>query len=125
MDSSLHELWHSASASPFQPAIGKGNQFLVGFTLLLIGLSVTGAYAFNRSLVNLPVYGVPAGLAIACVFNSSTTRPFNPVLTIRQLRNGLHVLRGRSLRLEEEEKSIRYPQKYLWWTEEDVPVYHR
>ncbi|KAI1819791.1 hypothetical protein F4861DRAFT_543595 [Xylaria intraflava] len=65
MDSSLHEIWHTASGSPFQPTIGKENQFLVGFVLLLLGLSLTGAFAFNRSLVNLPVFGVPAGLAIA------------------------------------------------------------
>ncbi|KAI1740328.1 hypothetical protein F4680DRAFT_448084 [Xylaria scruposa] len=66
MDSSLHELWHTtASGSPFQPAVGKGSQFFVGFVLLLIGLALTGGFAFNRSLVNLPVYGVPAGLAVA------------------------------------------------------------
>ncbi|KAI0531783.1 hypothetical protein GGR58DRAFT_215280 [Xylaria digitata] len=68
MDSSLHELWHTASGSPFQPAVGKGSQFFVGFVLLLLGLSLTGGFAFNRSLVGLPVYGIPAGLAIACVF---------------------------------------------------------
>ncbi|GAW25763.1 putative cell cycle checkpoint protein [Rosellinia necatrix] len=65
MDSSLHQLWHSAPGSPFQPTIGKESQFLVGFVLLLAGLSLTGGFAFNRSLLNLPVYSVPAGLAIA------------------------------------------------------------
>lgn len=65
MDSSLLELWHTAQASPFQPVVGKDSQFLVGFVLLLLGLVLTGGFAFNRSLINLPVYGVPAGLAIA------------------------------------------------------------
>ncbi|KAI0434964.1 hypothetical protein F5Y09DRAFT_156764 [Xylaria sp. FL1042] len=65
MDSSLHELWHTASGSPFQPTVGKGSQFFVGFVLLLLGLGLTGGFAFDRSLIGLPVYGVPAGLAIA------------------------------------------------------------
>ncbi|KAI1132780.1 hypothetical protein F5Y10DRAFT_185573 [Nemania abortiva] len=93
MDSSLHEIWNSASGSPFKPTVGKGSQFLVGFVLLLVGLGLTGGFAFSacwtnlvhamrqfvgcdadklytdRSLVNLPIYGVPAGLAIACVSN--------------------------------------------------------
>lgn len=49
MDSSLHDLWHTASGSPFQPAVGKGSQFLVGFVLLLLGLSLTGGFAFGMS----------------------------------------------------------------------------
>ncbi|KAI0873827.1 hypothetical protein GGS24DRAFT_501412 [Hypoxylon argillaceum] len=77
MDSSLHEIWHTASGSAFEPAVGKGNQFLVGFVLLLLGLGLTGGFAFNRSLVNLPIYGVPAGLAIACVLN-----PYNQLYSL-------------------------------------------
>ncbi|KAI1774738.1 hypothetical protein F4818DRAFT_442224 [Hypoxylon cercidicola] len=65
MDSSLHEIWQTGAGSPFLPTVGKGSQFLVGFALLLFGLSLTGAFALNRSLVNLPIYGVPASLAIA------------------------------------------------------------
>lgn len=65
MDSSLHEIWQTASGSPFLPTVGKGSQFLVAFVLLLLGLSLTGAFALNRSLVNLPIFGVPASLAIA------------------------------------------------------------
>ncbi|KAI8959669.1 hypothetical protein F5Y11DRAFT_296072 [Daldinia sp. FL1419] len=65
MDSSLHEIWQTAPGSPFLPTVGKGSQFLVGFVLLLLGLSLTGAFALNRSLVNLPLYGVPASLAVA------------------------------------------------------------
>ncbi|KAI0882181.1 uncharacterized protein GGS22DRAFT_48778 [Annulohypoxylon maeteangense] len=65
MDSSLHEIWQTAPGSPFLPTVGKGSQFLVAFILLLIGLSLTGAFALNRSLVNLPIFGVPASLAVA------------------------------------------------------------
>ncbi|CAJ2500080.1 Uu.00g029330.m01.CDS01 [Anthostomella pinea] len=65
MDSSLHEIWQTAPGSPFLPTVGKGSQFLVGFALLLLGLSLTGAFAFNRSLVTLPALGIPASLAIA------------------------------------------------------------
>ncbi|KAI1187639.1 hypothetical protein F5B17DRAFT_311506 [Nemania serpens] len=102
MDSSLYEIWHTAPGSPFEPVIGKGSQFFVGFVLLLLGLGLTGGFAFNRSLVNLPIYGVPASLAI--------------------LRNGLPILRSRGLRLETKAK---IPQRNRWWTEEDVPVYRR
>ncbi|KAI1396654.1 hypothetical protein F4819DRAFT_491319 [Hypoxylon fuscum] len=65
MDSSLQEIWQTAPGSPFLPTVGKSSQFLVGFTLLLFGLGLTGAFALNRSLVNLPIYGLPASLAVA------------------------------------------------------------
>ncbi|KFH44874.1 hypothetical protein ACRE_043730 [Hapsidospora chrysogenum ATCC 11550] len=65
MDSSLHEVWQAAAGSPFLPTIGKGSQFLVGFVLLLVGLLITGVFALNRSLVNVPLLGIPASLAIA------------------------------------------------------------
>ncbi|KAI3324589.1 hypothetical protein HD806DRAFT_49835 [Xylariaceae sp. AK1471] len=65
MDSSLHEIWQTAAGSPFQPTVGKGSQFFVGFVLLLLGLSLSGVFAFNRSFINLPAIGVPASLAIA------------------------------------------------------------
>ncbi|KAJ3566852.1 hypothetical protein NPX13_g6982 [Xylaria arbuscula] len=81
MDSSLHELWHTASGSPFQPAVGKDSQFFVGFVLLLVGLGLTGGFAFDRSLVGLPVYGVPAGLAIACKFHEADL----PTIEMHQL----------------------------------------
>ena len=51
MDSSLYELWQSPSATPFLPTIGKNTQFLVGFVLLLLGLSLTGAFALSVSPV--------------------------------------------------------------------------
>ncbi|KAH6900491.1 hypothetical protein B0T10DRAFT_555028 [Thelonectria olida] len=65
MDSSLHEVWQAAAGSPFFPSIGKGSQFWVAFWLLVLGISFTGIFALNRSLVNVPLLGVPASLAIA------------------------------------------------------------
>ncbi|KAG7129844.1 hypothetical protein HYQ45_011154 [Verticillium longisporum] len=47
------------------PAIGKNSQFYVAFALLLTGLSLTGAFALNRSFINIPALGVPASAAIA------------------------------------------------------------
>lgn len=64
MDSSLHEVWQAASGSPFVPTIGKDSQFLVGFTLLVLGLLLTGTFTLNRSMVKIPVLGVPASVAI-------------------------------------------------------------
>lgn len=65
MDTSLKELWSTAPGSPFIPAIGKGTQFFVAFWLLLIGIAFTGSFALNRSLLNIPLLGVPASLALA------------------------------------------------------------
>lgn len=36
---SLNEVWVGAAGSPFLPVVAKERQFLVGFTLLLIGQS--------------------------------------------------------------------------------------
>ncbi|KAG9235910.1 hypothetical protein BJ875DRAFT_482750 [Amylocarpus encephaloides] len=65
MDSPLHQVWESASGSPFLPTVGKNSQFFVGFSLLTIGLLLTGLFGLNRSVVNISVIGVPASLAIA------------------------------------------------------------
>ncbi|CAM1504727.1 Fc.00g023180.m01.CDS01 [Cosmosporella sp. VM-42] len=65
MDSSLHEVWQAAAGSPFFPVVQKDSQFWVGFLLLLLGLILTGVFGLNRSLVNVPVLGVPASLAVA------------------------------------------------------------
>ncbi|PFH59738.1 hypothetical protein XA68_11948 [Ophiocordyceps unilateralis] len=65
MESSLPEVWQAAAGSPFLPVVGKGSQFLVGFVLLLLGLTTTGVFALNRSLVNVAVIGVPSSLALA------------------------------------------------------------
>ncbi|KAI8719601.1 Dolichyl-diphosphooligosaccharide-protein glycosyltransferase subunit OST5 [Fusarium sp. LHS14.1] len=65
MDSSLHEVWQAAATSPFFPVVNKGSQFWVAFLLLLLGFTLTGVFALNRSLLNVPVLGIPASLAIA------------------------------------------------------------
>lgn len=84
MDSSLHEVWQAAAGSPFYPAINKGSQFWISFLLLVLGIFLTGAFALSmftrpflallcspsdhpadRSLINVPVLGIPASLAIA------------------------------------------------------------
>lgn len=36
---SLNDVWVGAAGSPFYPVVSKERQFLVGFTLLLIGYS--------------------------------------------------------------------------------------
>ncbi|KAG0651358.1 DNA damage checkpoint control rad1 [Hyphodiscus hymeniophilus] len=65
MESSLHQVWESAVGNPFEPSIGKGSQFLVGITLLIVGVLLSGFFGLNRSLVNVPLVGVPASAAIA------------------------------------------------------------
>jgi hypothetical protein len=47
MDSALHEVWQAASGRPFVPAIGKDSQFLVGFTLVVLGIGLTGAFVIS------------------------------------------------------------------------------
>lgn len=64
MDPSLVQLWEGAASSPFLPAIGKSTQFLVGFTLLIAGVILSGLFGLNRSIVTLPIIGVPASLAV-------------------------------------------------------------
>jgi hypothetical protein len=63
MSSPLVDVWEAAASSPFSPAVGKNTQFTVGFVLLAISLILTTIFGLNRSLVNLPVLGVPASLA--------------------------------------------------------------
>jgi hypothetical protein len=55
MDSSLHQVWESASGSPFVPTIGKDSQFFVGFSLLTIGLLLTGLFGLSEFPEHLPV----------------------------------------------------------------------
>ncbi|KAI0144554.1 hypothetical protein GGR57DRAFT_507424 [Xylariaceae sp. FL1272] len=61
--SALLELWDKAT--PFEPAVAKENQFIVAFLLLVIGAALTGAFAFNRTFVNIFLIGIPASTAIA------------------------------------------------------------
>ncbi|KAL1995841.1 hypothetical protein VTN49DRAFT_707 [Thermomyces lanuginosus] len=59
---SLQEVWETSKA-PFYPVVPKERQFTVGFTLLLSALILTGLFALNRSLKNIPLLGIPASLA--------------------------------------------------------------
>ncbi|KAM0335456.1 hypothetical protein ACHAQA_000502 [Verticillium albo-atrum] len=65
MDSSLLQDWQAADVNGFRPAIAKDTQFYVAFALLVIGLSLTGAFALNRSFINIAALGLPASAAIA------------------------------------------------------------
>ncbi|KAE9368466.1 hypothetical protein N431DRAFT_470170 [Stipitochalara longipes BDJ] len=65
MESSLHQVWESAVGNPFVPTVGKGSQFFLGFTLLTIGLLLSGLFGLNRSIINIGALGIPASLAIA------------------------------------------------------------
>jgi cell cycle checkpoint protein len=49
MDSALHDVWVAASTSPFVPTIGKDSHFLVGFSLLLLGIALSGAFVISMS----------------------------------------------------------------------------
>ncbi|KAI6837965.1 hypothetical protein KC332_g3130 [Hortaea werneckii] len=59
----LTELWEASAGQTFQPTIGKGTQFTVGFTLLLLAFLLTSLFGLNNTLKNVPVYGIPASLA--------------------------------------------------------------
>lgn len=52
MESPLTALWDSSVGNPFLPAVGKNSQFFVGFTLLSLGLLLTGF--FGLSMLFLP-----------------------------------------------------------------------
>ncbi|KAJ1327643.1 Oligosaccharyltransferase subunit 5 [Microdochium nivale] len=65
MDPSVLELWQTASGSAFIPAVGKGSQFSVGFLLVVIALALTGAFTLSRSLLNVPLLGIPASACLA------------------------------------------------------------
>lgn len=65
MESSLHQVWESAVGNPFVPLIGKDSQFTLGISLLIAGILLSGLFGLNRTLLNIPLIGVPASLAIA------------------------------------------------------------
>lgn len=85
MESSLHQVWESAVGNPFVPLIGKDSQFTLGISLLIAGILLSGLFGLStvnspyfghcpdrnadRSLLNIPLIGVPASLAIALVVN--------------------------------------------------------
>ncbi|KAF2222498.1 hypothetical protein BDZ85DRAFT_263761 [Elsinoe ampelina] len=59
----LLDVWNTAINSPYEPAIGKGSHFLVGFSLLSFAIILAGYFSLNPSLTNVPVVGIPASLA--------------------------------------------------------------
>ncbi|KAF2112043.1 hypothetical protein BDV96DRAFT_649406 [Lophiotrema nucula] len=63
MSSPLLDVWEAAAASPYQPTVGKGSQFTVGFLLLLVAFLLAGVFSLNRSFINVSVIGIPASLA--------------------------------------------------------------
>ncbi|TGO84965.1 hypothetical protein BPOR_0446g00080 [Botrytis porri] len=65
MESSLHGVWESAVGNPFIPTVGKDSQFTLGFSLLCIGVLLSGLFGLNRSALTLPLLGLPASAAIA------------------------------------------------------------
>ncbi|KAM6476243.1 repair protein Rad1/Rec1/Rad17-domain-containing protein [Trichoderma sp. SZMC 28011] len=56
MDSSLYQVWQSATGSPFVPVIAKESQFTVAFALLSLGLAFTGVFALTVSTSPRPLY---------------------------------------------------------------------
>ncbi|PGH34301.1 cell cycle checkpoint protein [[Emmonsia] crescens] len=60
---SLNEIWDSAGGSPFYPLVSKNTQFFVSFTLLVTTVVLIGFFGLNRTLLSLPLLGVPASLA--------------------------------------------------------------
>jgi hypothetical protein len=81
MESSLHQVWESAVGNPFVPVIGKDSQFTLGIGLLIAGILLSGLFGLSmvtapdfchwsnrntdRSLLNIPLIGVPASLVVA------------------------------------------------------------
>ncbi|KAF2148357.1 hypothetical protein K461DRAFT_297783 [Myriangium duriaei CBS 260.36] len=59
----LFDVWNAAAGSPYEPAISKNLQFIVGFLLLSISILLAGFFSLNPSLVNVPAVGIPASLA--------------------------------------------------------------
>ncbi|CAG8955664.1 hypothetical protein HYFRA_00010928 [Hymenoscyphus fraxineus] len=52
MDTSLHHVWESASGNPFLPTVGKDSHFVVGFSLLTIGLLLSGLPICGQHPIN-------------------------------------------------------------------------
>ena len=79
MDSALHEVWVAASTSPFVPTIGKDSHFLVGFSLLVLGLALSGGF-----VISMPALGSIRRTAvtdsIARPFPRQPARPWAPSL---------------------------------------------
>ena len=64
MSSPLIGVWEAAAGSPYHPAVGKGTQFTVGFTLLFISMLVHGAIASYANIRPALVLGALFGLSM-------------------------------------------------------------
>jgi hypothetical protein len=51
MESPLHQVWESAFGNPFEPSVGKGSQFFVGLTLLILGILLSGFFGLSKTLL--------------------------------------------------------------------------
>ncbi|EEH07250.1 hypothetical protein I7I51_01441 [Histoplasma capsulatum] len=60
---SLNEIWDSAGGNPFYPLVSKNSHLFIASTLLVTSVILVGFFGINRSLLNLPLLGVPASLA--------------------------------------------------------------
>jgi hypothetical protein len=49
MDSSLHTLWQTSANGLFLPVVSKGNQSIVAFLLLVLGITSTGLFALSMA----------------------------------------------------------------------------
>ena len=45
---SLHDVWEGAAGNPFHPSVAKERQFLVGFSLLLLGILEESFFAHEN-----------------------------------------------------------------------------
>lgn len=88
MDSSLHEVWQAASGHPFLPTVGKHSQFLVGFILLFVGLTLGGYFTLSKSIAfALPRERLQANILLQTVLSS--TSPFSESRRHWHLRTSL------------------------------------
>ncbi len=94
MDSTLLEVWQTASGSPFLPAVGKENQFLVGFSLVLVGLSLAGGFALSEQHAPRPLRSPNS--ADFCAFKTGplSTSPSSASLPLWRSRTSCRALSG-------------------------------
>ncbi|KAE8834141.1 hypothetical protein HRS9122_08221 [Pyrenophora teres f. teres] len=123
MSSPLQDVWEAAASSPFTPTIGKDTQFTVGFVLLATSLVLTTIFGLNRSIVSLPVLGVPASLAFGIMDDqgppiltavSSSARQLFLLLRCIAFSNKAHVqISDIGIKLAVDEASIMEASAFL------------
>ena len=50
---SLRDIWEASASQPFEPTIGKNSQIIVGFTLLVLAILLTGLFGLSMAHCNL------------------------------------------------------------------------